>query len=97
MTDILQKYKNAVGQLTHTNGKLLAEKKQMHQDLLRQRDDMAEALTLIDSGQLRAAAEVLRDSLEYRTRNREVRRNASGPSDSQHGSKTDTKARARAV
>lgn len=88
--DILQKYKNAVGQLTHTNGKLLAEKKQMHQDLLRQRDDMADALALIDSGQLRAAAEVLRDSLEYRTRTREARRNAGGPRGSQDRSGANT-------
>lgn len=70
-----QLLRNEVGRHMFNIQRLLAERKQMHADLVRQREDMKAALDLLDMGTVRDAAQVLRDALNYREQTREKRKN----------------------
>ena len=70
-----QPLRNEVGRHMFNIQRLLAERKQMHADLVRQREDMKAALDLLDMGTVRDAAQVLRDALNYREQTREKRKN----------------------
>jgi hypothetical protein len=69
-----QHLRNELGRITLNHQRLLAERKQMHADLIRQREDMQAALSLLKMGTVSDAMQVLRDALAYRERTREKRR-----------------------
>lgn len=50
------------------------QKKEMHRDLVQQRNDMTAAIESLKGGKLREALEVLETSLAYRERNRPPRK-----------------------
>lgn len=72
-----QHLRNQLGQHMLTHQKMLAEKRQMHADLIRQREDMQAVLNLLEMGTVRDAMQVLRDALTYRERTREKRKGQS--------------------
>jgi hypothetical protein len=78
-----QYLRNEVGQLTHKMHSMAKQRAEMQADLIRQRDDMQQAISLLEAGRVRDAVEVLRDGLAYRERNREPRRVRSPSGDQQ--------------
>lgn len=70
-----QHLRNEVGQLTHRVHGLMAQRKDMQADLVRQREDMREALELLANGAVRDAMQVLDAAMSYRERTREKRKN----------------------
>lgn len=73
-----QHLRNQLGQTTLGHQRLLAERKQMHADLVHQRNDMKAALDLLEMGSVRDAMQVLKAALAYRERTREKRKGKSG-------------------
>ena len=74
-TEREQRLRNEVGQLTHTVQRMIQQRSEMQADLVRQREDMQEAIALLERGEVRDAISALRDALEYRNRTREKRKN----------------------
>jgi hypothetical protein len=74
MTEREQHLRNEVGQLTHKMHRMIKQREEMQADLIRQRDDMQDALTALEEGRVRDAIQVLRDALSYRERTREPRK-----------------------
>lgn len=70
----VQRYRNAVGQLTKSNHDLIAQRADMQADLRRQRQDMADALAALDRGEVRLAREVLVDGIAAWERKRAPRK-----------------------
>ena len=64
-----------LGKLTHRIQEMIDERRKMHADLVAQRADMTTAINLLDRGCTRDAIQVLKDSIAYRERNREPRKN----------------------
>jgi D-arabinose 1-dehydrogenase-like Zn-dependent alcohol dehydrogenase len=71
-----QHLRNELGRITLNHQRLLTERKQMHADLVGQREDMQAALDLLEMGTVRDAMQLLRDALAYRERTREKRKGA---------------------
>lgn len=69
-----QHLRNQLGQHMLTHQKMLAEKKQMHADLVRQREDMQAVLNLLEMGTVKEAIGLLREALAWRERNRPQRK-----------------------
>lgn len=69
-----QHLRNQLGQHMLTHQKMLAEKRQMHADLIRQREDMQAALDLLEMGAVKEAIGLLREALAWRERNRPQRK-----------------------
>jgi methylphosphotriester-DNA--protein-cysteine methyltransferase len=76
MTDREQHLRNEVGQLTHKMHRMIKQREEMQADLIRQREDMTQALATLSAGELRRAAEILQAGLDYRDRTREKRKHA---------------------
>ena len=76
MTPLEQRYRNEVGQLTHKVHRMLEQRVEMQADLIRQREDMANAIRAIQRGELREATEILQGAIQYRERVREPRKHA---------------------
>ena len=74
-TEREQRLRNEVGQLTHTVQRMTKQRSEMQADLVRQREDMQEAIALLERGEVRDAIAALRDALDYRNRTREKRKN----------------------
>lgn len=75
-TEREQRLRNEVGQLTHTVQRMIKQRSEMQADLVRQREDMQEAVDLLERGEVRDAIAALRDALDYRNRTREKRKSA---------------------
>ena len=73
-TEREQRLRNEVGQLTHTVQRMIQQRAEMHSDLSWHRQDIKDALEMLDRGMVRDAIEVLRDSLDRRERTREKRK-----------------------
>jgi hypothetical protein len=69
-----QYLRNELGRTMLNYQRMLAEKKQMHADLVRQREDMRAAIDLLKMGTVRDAIQLLEDTLAYRERTREKRK-----------------------
>jgi len=69
-----QHLRNENGQLTHKVLRMLEQRQEMQADLIRQRDDMTQALGEIDAGRIARAAAILRAAIEHRERTRERRK-----------------------
>jgi len=65
-----QHLRNEVGQLTHKVHQMIAQRREMQDDLIRQREDMKVALGLLEMGTIRDAMQVLRDTLAHREQTR---------------------------
>ena len=74
MTDIEQRLRNETGRLTRALQDASQQRKEMQADLIWHRDDIAEAIELLQAGSGRAAILVLQASLDRRNRTREQRR-----------------------
>ena len=74
-TEREQRLRNEVGQLTHTVQRMIKQRSEMQADLVRQREDMLEAIGLLERGEVRDAISALKDALDYRNRTRETRKN----------------------
>ena len=74
-TEREQRLRNEVGQLTHTVQRMIKQRSEMQADLVRQREDMQEAVDLLERGEVRDAIAALREALDYRNRTREKRKN----------------------
>lgn len=70
----VQRYRNAVGQLTRANHALVDQRVDMQADLRRQRQDMADALAALDRGEVRLARELLADGIAAWERKRAPRK-----------------------
>ena len=73
-TEREQHLRNEVGQLTHTVQRMIKQRAEMHSDLSWHRQDIKDALEMLERGMVRDAIEVLRDSLDRRERTREKRK-----------------------
>ena len=73
MQALIQKHRNAIGQLERARDDLIAEKKTMAQDLQAQREVMQQAMEQLVSGKSRDALQTLRAALEYRNAQRTPR------------------------
>ena len=71
--DKLQRLRNELGIVTKHREDFRRDKQALHKDNVAQRETMQAVLALLDSGQLRDAADTLRDALEYRDRQRTPR------------------------
>lgn len=69
MTDIEQRLRNETGRLTRALQDASQQRKQMQADLIWQRDDITEAIEMLQAGSVRDAIEVLQGSLDRRTHN----------------------------
>ena len=74
MTDIEQRLRNETGRLTRALQDASQQRKEMQADLIWHRDDIADAIELLQSGMTRDAIQVLQASLDRRNRTREQRR-----------------------
>jgi len=74
MTDTEQRLRNETGRLTRALQDASQQRKEMQADLIWHRDDIAEAIELLQAGSGRAAILVLQASLDRRNRTREQRR-----------------------
>jgi len=74
MTDIEQRLRNETGRLTRALQDASQQRKQMQADLIWQRDDITEAIEMLQAGSVRDAIEVLQGSLDRRNRTREQRK-----------------------
>lgn len=74
MTDIEQRLRNETGRLTRALQDASQQRKQMQTDLIWQRDDIQEAIEMLQAGSVRDAIEVLQGSLDRRNRTREQRK-----------------------
>lgn len=72
---LIQKHRNAIGQLERSRDMLTADMKTMRQDLIGQRAAMEEALYQLTAARDdKAAANTLRAALEYRNAQRTPRK-----------------------
>ena len=74
MTDLEQRLRNETGRLTRALQDASQQRKEMQADLIWQRDDITEAIELLQAGSVRDAIQVLQGSLDRRNRTREQRR-----------------------
>ena len=74
MTDLEQRLRNETGRLTRALQDASQQRKQMQTDLIWQRDDISEAIEMLQAGSVRDAIEVLQGSLDRRNRTREQRK-----------------------
>jgi len=74
MTDIEQRLRNETGRLTRALQDASQQRKQMQADLIWQRDDITEAIEMLQAGSVRDAIQVLQGSLDRRNRTREPRK-----------------------
>jgi hypothetical protein len=70
----IQRYRNAVGQLTKANHDLVMQRVDMQADLRRQRQDMQDAMAALDRGEIRLARELLAEGLAAWERKRAPRK-----------------------
>jgi hypothetical protein len=75
MTDLEQRLRNETGRLTRALEAASNQRKEMQADLIWQRDDITEAIELLQAGSVRDAIGVLQGSLDRRNRTREQRKN----------------------
>ena len=68
MRDIEQRLRNETGRLTRALQDASQQRKQMQTDLIWQRDDITEAIELLQAGSVRNAIKVLQGSLDRRNR-----------------------------
>ena len=73
-TEREQHLRNEVGQLTHKVHRMIKQREEMQADLIRQREDMKVAISLLEMGTVKDAIQVLRDAMSYRERTREPRK-----------------------
>jgi len=74
MTDIEQRLRNETGRLTRALQDASQQRKQMQADLIWHRDDISEAIEMLQAGSVRDAIQVLQGSLDRRNRTREQRK-----------------------
>ena len=74
MTDIEQRLRNETGRLTRALQDAGQQRKEMQADLIWHRDDITEAIEVLQSGMTRDAIQVLQASLDRRNRTREQRK-----------------------
>lgn len=75
MQALIQKHRNAIGQLERNRYMLTADMKTMRQDLIGQRAAMEEALEQLTAARdTKAAVNTLRAALEYRNEQRTPRK-----------------------
>ena len=74
MTDLEQRLRNETGRLTRALQDASKQRKEMQADLIWHRDDITEAIELLQSGMTRDAIQVLQASLDRRNRTREQRK-----------------------
>lgn len=74
MTDLEQRLRNETGRLTRALQDAGKQRREMQADLIWHRDDITEAIELLQSGMTRDAIQVLQASLDRRNRTREQRR-----------------------
>ena len=74
MTPREQRLRNETGQQAHALKRMTEQRREMQCDLVRQREDMQNALLAMGRGEISHAADILRDALTYRERTREQRR-----------------------
>jgi len=74
MTDLEQRLRNETGRLTRALQDASKQRKEMQADLIWQRDDITEAIDLLQAGSVRDAIQVLQGSLDRRDRTREQRK-----------------------
>jgi hypothetical protein len=75
MTDLVQKQRNAIGQITKRNEELAADKAALRVDVRVQRAVMASALQYIAAGEPDAAAAIIRRCLAEHEARKTPRRN----------------------
>lgn len=68
-----QRLRNELGAITHRNIKLGHQVKEMQSDLIRQRQDMKDAIDALGRGEIKAAIEALQGGLDYRLATRKQR------------------------
>jgi len=74
MTDLEQRLRNETGRLTKALQDASQQRKEMQADLIWQRDDITEAIELLQLGLTRDAIQVLQGALDRRNRTREPRK-----------------------
>jgi hypothetical protein len=74
MSDIEQRLRNETGRLTRALQEASQQRKEMRADLIWQRDDISEAIEMLQAGSVRDAIQVLQGSLDRRNRTREPRK-----------------------
>ena len=74
MTDLEQRLRNETGRLTRALQDASKQRQEMQADLIWHRDDIQEAIELLQSGMTRDAIQVLQASLDRRNRTREQRK-----------------------
>ena len=74
MTDLEQRLRNETGRLTKALQDASQQRKEMQADLIWHRDDITEAIDLLQAGSVRDAIQVLQGSLDRRDRTREQRK-----------------------
>jgi len=74
MTDLEQRLRNETGRLTRALQDAGKQRKEMQADLIWHRDDITEAIDLLQAGSVRDAIQVLQGSLDRRDRTREQRK-----------------------
>ena len=74
MTDLEQRLRNETGRLTKALQDASKQRKEMQADLIWQRDDITEAIDLLQAGSVRDAIQVLQVSLDRRKKTQEPRK-----------------------
>lgn len=74
MTDLEQRLRNETGRLTRALQAASQQRKEMQADLIWQRDDITEAIDLLQTGSVRDAIQVLQGSLDRRKKTQEPRK-----------------------
>jgi hypothetical protein len=74
MTPREQRLRNETGQQAHSLKRMTEQRREMQADLVRQREDMQNALLAIGRGEIREAMDILQDALTHRERTREQRK-----------------------
>ena len=74
MSDLEQRLRNETGRLTRALQDASKQRQEMQADLIWHRDDIQEAIELLQSGMTRDAIQVLQASLDRRNRTREQRK-----------------------
>jgi len=74
MTDLEQRLRNETGRLTKALQAASQQRKEMQADLIWQRDDITEAIDLLQAGSVRDAIQVLQGSLDRRKKTQEPRK-----------------------
>ena len=74
MTDLEQRLRNETGRLTKALQDASKQRKEMQADLIWQRDDITEAIDLLQAGSVRDAIQVLQGSLDRRKKTQEPRK-----------------------